>query len=530
MDFYRPDSPVVLFEALDSVYRALRAWKFYPIGHPARKTGIRLAHAALLEKLDGAVLSLVCGSSGFSLPGSEPFKETSQLSAALSYEFFIRRVQKITFLNDLHQDDLLDLLRIMTLPPEEVQQAGGVERLLAEHGVRTIWVNEFDLSAIRVRRLAVEVGGVVPRGLDDLESGAGAEEPESPEPEPSGAGGAEKELRAILARLRATREREIYQVLVRQAVACAEPIRARRELALLLPMVVLLADHAQDGARDGRLAELARSGLGQLAANREMIAFLLDRVAVSGGIAKDTMLAVLRIAGPAGIDLTVEKLAEADSLGERKTLATLLQQVGEPAVPAILAMLGDRRWQVVRNLTAVLGEIGSPEAVDGLGEILLHSDTRVGKEAIRGLAKIGGRDAETALIKILQGNDPELLPQAVASLGGMRSRLALPALLQLLEDYDLFLNTLPLKQDVLSTLAMIGDSSVVPRLVEMLNSRHLPALGRWSTLKAAIADCLGKLGDPRAVAALEKQARGSGELGRACRDAVEAIRRSGGCP
>ena len=141
MNFHRPDSFQGVLEALDSVYRSFRAWKFYPKGHPTRKNSINQAHAALQGILDGNSLSLVCGRSGFSLPDHEPLKDTTMLSVALSYEFFIRRIQKITFLNDLHLDDLLDLIRILTLPPDEIQLAGGVDALLVGHGVRTIWVN-----------------------------------------------------------------------------------------------------------------------------------------------------------------------------------------------------------------------------------------------------------------------------------------------------------------------------------------------------------------------------------------------------
>jgi hypothetical protein len=526
MDFYRPDSLQGVLESLDSVYRAFRAWKFYPLGHPTRKNSIQQAHSSMLAILDGSHLSLVCGRTGFSLPEREPFKDNTNLTSALSYELFIRRVQKITFLSDLHQDDLLDLIRILALPHDDIQLAGGVNNLLSDHGVRTIWVNEFDLSAIRSRRQAVEAAGIVPQGVDELENMAvmeAAVNRDTSEEVP----GMENKLRAVLARLSATRDEGIYLELVRQAISCAEVLRSRRELQLLLPMVVLLADHVEDGGRGGNLKECARFGLEQLAGDSQMIDFLLDRVAVTGGIGKGTMLTVLKVAGPAGIALTVEKLAAAENPGERKTLSTLLLQLGEPAVPSILAMMVDRRWHVVRNLAAILGEIASPEAVDGLGEILRHSDLRVCKEAIRSLAKIGGRDAETAIITVLQGNDTLLLPQAITSLGGMQSRTALPVLMQLLGEKSVFLKTLPLKLDILSAIAMIGDSSVVPRLVDLLLSRHLLARARWNQLKVALAACLGKLGDPRSLAALAKLSRASGELGRACTDAIEAIQRCG---
>ena len=64
-------SPPALLEALGNVSRALRAWQFYPTGHPSRKSSILQAHLSLLRALDGNDLSLRCGRTGFSLPNGE---------------------------------------------------------------------------------------------------------------------------------------------------------------------------------------------------------------------------------------------------------------------------------------------------------------------------------------------------------------------------------------------------------------------------------------------------------------------------
>ncbi|MBC8017684.1 MAG: HEAT repeat domain-containing protein, partial [Verrucomicrobia bacterium] len=197
-------------------------------------------------------------------------------------------------------------------------------------------------------------------------------------------------------------------------------------------------------------------------------------------------------------------------------------------VPAIIKMMGDKRWYVVRNLSAILGDIGTREAVSELQKCLLHSDIRVCKEAIRSLAKIGGRDAETAIIEVLRGNDPALFPQVIASLGGMKSRKALVELLHIVCSDDLFLKNLPLKIEAVGAIAMIGDRQVVPIMAEILASGHIVVPGRWKQFKIAIAVCLARLGDARALPILKKKASGSGELGRVCAEAVEIIERTGG--
>jgi HEAT repeats len=527
MEFYRPPTLQGVLDALGSVHRALRAWKFYPPGHPSRKTRIKQAHAAMLLMLDGHDLSLNSGRKNFSFPDGEVLKDTTHISASLSYEFFIRRIQKITFLHDLYEEDLLDFLRILTIPPDVVQKSGGVDKLMAEHGVRTIWVNELEFSIINAKRQDLESSGKAPQTVEEVESGLGLEWFEDPE-QPSDKLddlNANDELLALLGRLATTQDEDLYPMAVRQAIACSDTFKSRNDLAPLSPLVELLAEHAGDATRAEGLRNGARFGLEQLALGDNLLAFLLDHTESPDALSREAMLAVLSASGPAGISLTISKMGSTDNLAVRKELSSLLVGVGGPAVPVILTMMQDKRWYIVRNLSAILGDIGMPEAVPELLKCLQHSDVRVCKEAIRSLAKIGGREAEAAIISLLHGNNSLLFPQVIASLGGMKSRKALVELMQIVCNGDMFLKNLPLKIDALAAIAMIGDRQAVPILTNILASRHILAGGRWLQLKIAVVGCLARLADIRALPILKKKATGADQLGRACAEAVEIIER-----
>lgn len=530
MEFYRPPTLQGVLDALGSVHRALRAWKFYPPGHPSRKTRIRQAHAAMLLILDGNDLALNSGRKNFSFPDGEVLKDTTHISAFLSYEFFIRRIQKITFLHDLYEEDLLDFLRILTLPPDFVQKSGGIDKLMEEHGVRTIWVNEFDLSIINAKRQDMESRGKTPQTVDEVESGLGLECVETPEQQ------AEKlddldtndEMLALLGRLATTLDVDLYQIAVRQAVACSDIFKSRNELAAVSPLVELLAEHVSDAARGEKLRDCARFGLEQLTMGSELLVFLLDHTEAPDALSHEAMLAVLSVSGPSGISLTISKMGATDNLAVRKELSSLLVGLGGAAVPVMLKMMQDTRWYFVRNLAAILGEIGLPEAVPDLVVCLRHADIRVSKEAIRSLAKIGGRDAESVVIGVLHGNNSLLFPQVIASLGGMKSRKALSELMQIVCSSDILLKNLSLKSDALNAIAMIGDRQVVPALAKILASRHILARSRWDYFKIAVAGCLARLGDIRALPILKEKASEHGDLGRACAEAVETIERMRG--
>lgn len=529
MDFYRPPALQGAIDALGSVYRALRAWKFYPQGHPSRKKSINQAHMAMQLMLDGNDLCLNCGRTGLSLPDGEALKDDSRLTASLSNELFIRRVQKITFLGDLYLEDLLALIRLLTLTPEEVYKRGGMDKLLSEHGVRTIWCNEFDLSIIRNRRRSVEDTGITPQGVDEIEDGASAGDAPPDEPDiPVNPQDPVRELQGLLGRLIAMSDEDMYLLFIRQALACAELIRARNELESLFPLLELLAEHAGDESRTSGLRESSRFALEQLAGWNDLLSLLFDRMGTRSGLSHKGMLGILAVAGQAAVSMTMEKMASTDNLAVRKALSTQLAQLGEPVVPNILQMIGDDRWFIVRNLSAILGDIGAAAAIPDLKKCLRHSDIRVCKEAVRSLAKIGGRDAEDAIIAVLASDDSSLISQAISSLGGMKCRKVLPELMRIVCQYDLFLKNVQLKIEVVNSIAMIGDRQVVPILLDLLSGRHLLARSRWEQLKIALAACLGRLGDVRALPVLKKKSLKSGEFGRACTEAIEAIERTGG--
>jgi HEAT repeat protein len=526
MDFYRPPTSQGALDALGAVYRAIRALRFYPKGHPARRKMLDLAHAAMLQLLDGNSLMLACGSTGFSFPDGEFLKDPSGLSSALSFELFIRRVLKITFCPDLFREDLLDLSRILCLPPEQVKLSGGVDTLMIEHGVRSIWVNEFDLLAINGRRRQVELTGMIPPGIDDSEEASDLL-PDQPallhDEQP-----VEQQLLSLLGRLAACDDDDTYLILARQAISCAETLLSRRQPQALLSLAELLASHADLPIRSDSMRECARFALEQICQNEELRTLVIARAGEDEAISPHILLAVLRVGNEAAIKAAIEQMAKTTNLKARKMLSTSLGKLGDGAVPVLLELMQDSRWFITRNICAILGFIGNHDALPALTSCLHHADLRVRKEAVRSLALVGGHEAEGAVLRILRTADTALYPQAIASLGGMKSRHALIELMKIVCTRDMFLKTLSLKIDALAAIALIGDRQVTPVLLQVLEERYLLAAARGRQFKIAIVNCLGRLGDSRAIPQLGKLATESGTLGSACADALAQIQKHEG--
>jgi len=118
-----------------------------------------------------------------------------------------------------------------------IQQAGGLEKVMQEHGIRTIWANEFDLTVILGKRYEIESRGVVPAGLDEIEGDGpdlpAAQASAAPSPEDTDPGQA---LAALLNRLSSTDDEDIYPMLARRGITCCETLIVRHEPALALPL------------------------------------------------------------------------------------------------------------------------------------------------------------------------------------------------------------------------------------------------------------------------------------------------------
>ena len=179
--------------------------------------------------------------------------------------------------------------------------------------------------------------------------------------------------------------------------------------------------------------------------------------------------------------------------------------------------LGDDNWQVRQTAVETLIGHGGPDAIALLVRKVReeHNDLSVLNSALTAIAKIDG-DIITPLSELLKVPDVDLRGYAVLALGEQPDRRAIPALIQALNDEDTnvkynavealgklkAVEAVEALADVaesrdfflafpaLDALKQIGDSSVTPRIVTLLEDELLrdPAI-----------ELLGQIGDEAAV-------------------------------
>lgn len=523
-------SEALLDAALNALAKALKAINFYPAEHPLRDESVASALLPLIALTERKELILLWSRDSCALAERTSVKSTSSTAKSLAREMLMRKLQRLIILPELSLQDLRAFLVVVTTEPADIFAKGGIETVMRKAGITTIFANEVDLSLLR---------GLANEGSDFAEeplvAAGGNEQAEDEPPEEEEPLEEEAENPAdlqfsllgidiLLGMLKAeTRETQFLQ-LAREVMESAEELKRQEAFAALLPVIgTLLEIHNTEG-RAASQKEFIRYSLEQIASG-SMTVYLLDRIeerAAENEVMFDSLCGVI---GQSFAYPLIQRLCVAESLHTRKAIARALTRSGEGAIAALVPMLKDERWYVVRNMVTILGEIAFPDSLRALQQTALHPEAKVRKEVVKSLVKIAPQAGEHTLVSMLADSDREVVRQVIFSLGVLRSRAAVRPLLDIVTEADAFLKELELKKLAVSALGRIGDRQATGPLLDILETIGWLAPLRWAELKTAVAVALGQLGDESALPLLKKLAKRDSPLGEACSDAADNLER-----
>jgi len=182
---------------------------------------------------------------------------------------------------------------------------------------------------------------------------------------------------------------------------------------------------------------------------------------------------LLGVLGASMIDPLLEVLADEQDMSARKALIDLISSSAHDYIPALGARLTDHRWYLVRNVVAILGTTRSTEALPFLQRTLRHSDARVRRETIRGLAAIRGPMADSILAAALNDADAQNVQAAARYLGLVGARSSVAGLEQLALGESLGNHETPARVEAIGALAKLGSPTSVPVLTELARKHGL---------------------------------------------------------
>ncbi|MBE0503297.1 MAG: HEAT repeat domain-containing protein [Desulfuromonadales bacterium] len=502
--------------ALKALAKLLVSIKFYPAGHPALKTVTVDAQAGFLPLLQTEEsVSVVVRRTGFfyedeSIGGANPMLQ--KLAASL----FARRVQRLTILKDLSCRDLWETAKVLLLDADIIQKNGGLQTLLQQALVTTIWTNAVDMNSIFELKNQIEEEKSTFHGtaeLDDdeflaaLGTTAATENSDSslpPAPEVVAAPEGELPFEELLKAVEMVSDDQEFITLLQRLVPVVHANLTEKSAHLVLQTLSFLTNCNQSSYLGEEKRRAARQTMTQLS-SPALLNFYIDLLCARRRF-EDHRVAwdhISRALGDPLAKLLLTRLAAEEEPATRKVFTETLISQGDVALAAIIATLKDDRWQVLRNAAQLLGEIRAAAAIEPLRALLRHRELGVRREALRALTRIGGSSVINIIAKILQGKDIELRRQAMLCLGAIKNPATIPLLVQFLQIRDWQFQHLEAKVDALKALGEIGSTEVLPLLKKIVNHRPLFYRSRNDTLRAAALLAMGEIGGQQALEFLE---------------------------
>ena len=541
---------LLLDAALNALAKALKAINFYPPEHPLRNESVSSALENLNSLLTGNPLIFLWSRDACTLAGDPPIRNSSATARSLAKEMLTRKLQRLIILPDLSISDLMAFLSIATTEAANIQAEGGIEAAMLNAGITTICANEVNLSLIST----VKSGSTEPETVPDPDSegieaaldsdvagenispgGIGAEQQK--ETDEASADNSQDHAEGppdlqfsklgmdiLLGMLKAEDRESQFLQLAREVIDSAEEFRQQQAFDALLHVIEALLEIYSTTGRSQAQKEFVKYALEQIASGA-MTGFILDRIEERMEENEPLLNSICAVLGQSLAYPLIQRLCVADALHARKTIAIALTHSGEAAISALVAMLRDERWYVVRNMVTILGEIVSPESIKALRMVSQHPEPKVRKEVVKSLVKVSPQASEAPLISMLTDPDRDVLRHVIFSLGAIRSKNAIKPLLEMVTTTDTFLKEVELKKIAVLALGRIGDRQATEPLLDILFVRGWFAPRRWNELKIAAATALGQLGDESALPKLKRLANSDSDLGTACSEATDNFER-----
>lgn len=491
--------------------KGLKALDYYQEGHPALSKLIDNSFNSICTKLKGMeTISISVKRRGL-YSGFHQLGKGIKPLLDFAKDLYIRGVRKIFILQGLTISDFNTFLRAVHMSPRDIKEAGGVETILLERHVKSIWINEINYDKLIARDLAYmgetdEVSSVQAEEIEVMarnKASFARENEEAPKGAEDVTQGVaeEKSLEELLVEIKnPVLDRRYRQILGLMAPIIISEVSAGR-FELPVKVLYVLSDHIDLSTQISHEMEWLTLTKIREMASLPILKFLADRLCSTKRDTKTAPL-LLKIGDPA-VDILLDSLSNTEERHCRRKLVDIVSKFGSSASNRIKGRLQDDRWFVVRNMASILGEISNRDSLSALDKLLEHSEIKVKKEAIKSLSKIGGNEAATILMKRSDRMEKKLRALMFFSLGVIEEPVATPLLLKTLNKRGLFSKDLDARKEAILALGKLGAVEAIETLERVLSSSQF-LKKEPDEIKLLAAQSLAMIGNEDAVKAIEK--------------------------
>ena len=492
-----------LAQAVTDFAKGIKSASFYPAGHPSLLQAvtkiIQLFEAIPLPEqglsIDVTKNALLSRDAPLPTGGNKAVMD-------LNRELYLRRAARIIFLPNLQPHDVVSCLKIITMDPGEIQDAGGLERILLREKITRIWANRVDYDQLTQLLKEEELDEVQPEELTD--------EPLTAWDDPLHADEPPEEvvtIETLLERIAKETDPSAYRGHIVELLRFLPAERSERKVEYSMRAMGIFVRHigTPPGGSD-EIAGLARLGIKEVASD-ELVAHYIGLLKKRGARGREEIDAVLVAMEERSVGPLLQALSDEEDLLIRKTIVEIVTRIGRVAVPTILENLNDSRWYMVRNMITVLGSLGIPDLAPHVAGALSHPDLRVKKEAIKALSRIPHPSAVTALCELCFFPEETVALTATAALASKKETEAVVALYRRAATKHILYPNYRLAHEAVDSLRAIGTDEAVTALEEILALRAPWRTQKFRAMKFHALRSISKIKGERSGEVLERARR-----------------------
>ena len=296
-------------------------------------------------------------------------------------------------------------------------------------------------------------------------------------------------------------------------------IDAKRADEIAEDMEALAEDLLMSGAYEDAsavIAGLSARGASQHTIGRDACRQALDRLGESLALLETVSLAeelddaawdaVRRLVakiGPSTVGaLASVAVAEKETRASQRATAAIIA-FGKAAISRLGPLVGDDRWFAQRTGAAILGAIGTADAVPLLQPLLRKSDPRVGQAAVAALGKIDDPAAARAVQTVLRAATGPLRKAVIEALVSERDPRVVPLLSRVIAESAPLGSDHEVVIEMIDALGTVGSEKAMPTLVTTSRVKRLFGGRRLKLLKEHSVDAIVRIGGTKAIAALD---------------------------
>ncbi|HEU5360622.1 MAG TPA: HEAT repeat domain-containing protein, partial [Candidatus Deferrimicrobiaceae bacterium] len=420
----------------------------------------------------------------------EPFPAGNKAVADLNRELYHRRASKIIFLPNQKSGEMIAFLQTLNRDALEIQEQGGLERVLLGEKVSRIWVNRVDYEGLTEILKKEEEEVPPPEEMEKLKSTDLSFDSEDRPME-------EMPIEELLDRLEKETDTAGYRNLVILLSRALFQEREERRIEYSGRALSIYVVHIENPPMgDPEIAKLAGMGIKELVTD-DLVAHYIRRLRDRGGRGRKEVETVLVAFGDRAVKPLIVAMAEEEDLLVRKAIVDIIVKIGRPGIPTMLDNMNDSRWYVVRNLVTILGSLGIEDLAPHVATALAHPDLRVKKEAIKALSKLAHPSAVTSLGEMCFFPEETVALMATAAMAQKKEEEAVLALYRRVVQKSVFYPHYRLAHEAIESLRSIDTDKAVGALEEILRFRAIWETSRLRELKRHALRSISKMSGER---------------------------------